>query len=402
MRWAMPLFKPIFAGICCALGLAWLAWSDASLGGRRAALVDACASPRPLKTYPLRGFRVDAESRIALLRRVANAVILKSFTAGHIHALRLLNLARATPRFEALADYERCLRWMTDSPSYTRSGSLLPLVIDTPHGAGYRTRVRDRGGVASPQDELLGGMTHVDKVLSVLGELGVPLSYRVVTDSGATYPLAAVLEDSLQRHHARREPEWSFVAYCEYLGRRTWTNDWGETFDLDQLLRRLLDQEPGAGPCLGGHRMYALAKACAAAEGSEGLFDPATIRRVEDHLRAASRALEASQAVDGSWGRDWPGPMAAPAPPIVEGPDAAPMESLTATSHHLEWIAIAPPRLRPPDPIVRRAADHLLRRLSTRATGEFCFNQGLLPTTHAVRALLHLSDDNGQGQEAIP
>lgn len=58
------------------------------------------------------------------------------------------------------------------------------------------------------------------------------------------------------------------------------------------------------------------------------------------------------------------------------------------TGHILEWASICPPELRPPDPVLRRAAQACLNTLKARPE---IFSNQYAGATHAVRGLFQLS-----------
>ncbi len=361
----------------------------------RPSLREAPAQPAPLLLHPLPGYVLESEFGKDLLRLAARACEAKGDTSYHIHALRLLEIARRElPGEPAEAYFEDCLSMMLDHRRFERMVSELPILRSTVHGAGYRThaKARPRGLTAS----MPGGMTHVDKPLSVFGELGLSLSTAIHTTEGEDLTLADVLEDSLQRYHAGREVEWSFLAYCDYLGSQDqWSNRRGERHSMRDLLARLLNQTPLEGPCLGGHRLYALAKGLASRHQPEPPFTESEYASIRQALQDASVRLTATQRRDGAWDHRWSDSLA---DDEILPPDGRwDADGLTATSHMLEWFAIADSDCRPAADVMHRAVRYLETRL--RSDAEFCFNQDLGPTTHAVRALFHLSESRPRPEE---
>lgn len=373
---ASRMVLALFVLLLCGSAVALVCWRSQSAGdtptemppaeSEEKALQDWHAVPVRLQTFPVTGFTVDPAFRCKMLQEVADWSVAKDMAeaAVAVHALRLHALALNTADCTDKGFYERTLAILTDDREYREHGRRIPLLVDTPHGAGYRTRFgRMADSPASPTESMLEGMTHVDKVLSVLGELAVSLDYRVVTNTNTEYPLAAILEDSLQRFHAERELEFTLIAYCDYLNQRSWKNLRGETHTIDDAIGILLDRGPSRGPCLGTHRVYAIAKFCMRRRRTPEFAGEETRRRAEEYLREISRCLVASQYSDGSWAAGWYRPMA-PAEPVTSENDVTRYKNkIRVTGHMLEWMAIVPPDLRPPDENLVRAAKYLEGRL---------------------------------------
>lgn len=119
----------------------------------------------------------------------------------------------------------------------------------------------------------------------------------------------------------------------------------------------------------------------------ESILDSSTRRDVAAYFREVSKALVRLQKPEGYWPTPW-----------IEGGEEPPLDLepndstargekirfLTGTGHHLEWIALAPPELRPPDDAVERATAFLAEYLCRASVPRFSYNY--LPITHGVRA----------------
>ncbi|MCI0460177.1 MAG: hypothetical protein L0Z62_24765 [Gemmataceae bacterium] len=307
--------------------------------------------------------------------------------AALVHALRLRNLIHGYGTQNEKTFHEFLLRLILNDEEYRRWAPGFPMLYDTPYGATYRTMDRiGRGG------RYVGGMTHVDKVLSALGELGFALTTELVTTSGRRPALADVLEDSLKRWHPERENEWTLLAYCAYLRTQTaWRAADGNQYAVDDVLKAVLKQKH-PGPCFGAHRLYGLARASMRARETPGFFSADLIQEAEQVLKDASARLIRSQHPDGYWLPNWTGD---PRPDSDNPEDATdPRVRVSVTGHMLEWFAIADPDLRPPGREIERAARYIERELLLDP--ERYFNSYLLPgATHAVRGLFHLCEPRG-------
>ncbi len=107
---------------------------------------------------------------------------------------------------------------------------------------------------------------------------------------------------------------------------------------------------------------------------------------IRARLAEASALLANSQSVDGTWNGNW---IAAGAKSKT---NSSRWEALTATGHHLEWIVMAPPELRPPEDRIIKALAYLVAfsktLLSHQETDFF------LPMSHAARAVCLLRGES--------
>lgn len=272
---------------------------------------------------------------------------------------------------------------MLNAEEYRRRSFSLPMLYDTPYGAAYRRAP----GTNEPTGFYIGGMTHVDKVLSTLGELGIGLTAELVTEACTHRVLSDVLEDSLKRWHPERESEWTLVAYCSYLQlQRTWISADGREWSVDDVLGTVM--RATRSPCFGTHRLYGIARACMRARQTPGFFTQGLVAEAEHYLQKVSAELALTQLGDGSW-----------RPPVAD--DSTPRGTpdfddhdlrLQVTGHLLEWFAVADSDLRPPSSTVEKAA-HYIKRELLRYSTHTSFKSHLLPAvTHAIRGLCNVRD----------
>lgn len=361
--------------------------------GDSTALLDRHVVPVPLQTYPLKSFQLAPTVGSRLLSDVVSASVSKNMgdPAVAVHALRLrgYGLDVLPPNEKEFFNDE--LKLLTDDRHFREFGSGLSMLVETPFGAGYRTRsrasTRFSGSVSAIAE---GGMTHVDKVPSVLGELGIGLDYPIVPVSNQTMTVADVLEDSLQRFSFERELEFSLIAYCCYLHQASWTTRHGTTHSVDEIAERLLERPAEDGVCLGTHRIYAIAKYSIWARRFSDISSPEIRSRCEAYLTRVSKLLADCQAKDGAWDGNWYVGFSQTAMPLIKDQVGQYADKFRATSHMLEWFAIVPPELRPPDETISRAIDFIIGQIEVNRNE--IFNSQLLPATHAVRALLNLSE----------
>lgn len=356
-----------------------------------AGVADRAAAPAPLALRPVRGFHLTPADREELLAHTTRWVGAKSVDTGVlIHAVRLNGLLTPADPQPRVHLYRDLLDAVLHDDVYRVVHGGLPLLFETPYGVGFRSQPLEHVGKENPFAlDGAGGMTHVDKVLSTLGELGYPLTTPVTPRGGRKFTLADVLDDSLARWHPDRENEWTLLAYCDYLrDQREWATAAGARRSVDEVLRAVLDRK-AVSPCFGTHRLYGLTKAIVRGRATPGFFSPALLAEAEHELRAVGQTLVARQWADGSWA-----PVRAGVPevrPAGQATDDDYRSRLVITGHMLEWFAIAPDDVRPPAAVIVRAAEFTRRELLARPEA-YMNSHFLNPTTHALRALCHLSD----------
>ncbi len=333
--------------------------------------------PHPLTTYPINSYKLDLATRTLLVERTFMPY--KWDLGMGLHALRLLRCVEAN-------SYNISYNYRDLVAIYTRQSSMkedlnitYPVIIDTLYGINY----------ISSQQPFTSSQPHVDNFLAEFGELGIPLSQPIASDS-QELALIDCLGDSMMRANEKKELEWTIPAYCSYLRHHSsWVGAKGRKLSVDLLATRLLDKQPGVGPCVGTHREYALARLASAARETKGFISDRTAARVNDELRKISATLLRTQKSDGSWSPRW-FDLSDSDQNTNENSHINIIHNLDATAHILEWSSICPPDLRLSDDRLIRAAHfctvHLLE--STRL-----FHSTYTGSTHAVRAVLQLSSN---------
>ncbi|MFV0443212.1 MAG: hypothetical protein ACK5Q5_06550 [Planctomycetaceae bacterium] len=358
--------------------------------GTGRALLSRTGLPPALHVFPIAAFTVEHPTRRRLLDTMVSTAAAKdiAYESIAVHLLRLDNVARSTKDFEHQWIFDDTFALLTDDRQYQRYGTRLPLLVDTPFGVAFRTHPQQDGNAAVTM-EMVGGIPHVDKVLSLLGELGYSLETPLTSHSGGHYTVADVLEDSLQRFSYQRELEWSLIAYCDYLGsQHSWRASSGEVVSVSDIVDRLLARAEDRGACRGTHRVYAIAKAHVRELRQPGFLTPDVASRAKDYLHDLSIRLEDCQSPDGSWGPDWN--QAGSAVGDAEMGTSTESERMLVTGHMLEWMAVVQNDSRPSQQVIHRAACFVLDRLAAEP-GKW-FNEQFFPATHALRAIVHLSD----------
>jgi hypothetical protein len=345
--------------------------------------------PLSVRSFPLSQSAVsEADLNTLLYHTQLGIKVPKKLSVGDLlHSLRLWKIPKDLPTVPSLALRHPEVTHVTPAQIvnviltdrayvdfYGDMGESNPLFFRTPAGLG----VLRANGTGSP-----GGEPHVNKLLQVLGECGFPLNQTVRTAFGE-YCIEDILRDAVYRFSINQELEFSATAFANYLPPdRSWVNKFGDKYSFDDLALRLIERSPGEGACYGIHVLFALT-VMQSADDIYGIFsDPVRIK-VRRHLTSRSRLLERTELIAGGWDKHWGGSEG------VESPFSEPalLEYVRVTGHHLEWIALASPEYRPPEPVIRRAIAGVVQALKSMSFEQFM--EGYGPCSHAVRAIMLL------------
>jgi hypothetical protein len=227
---------------------------------------------------------------------------------------------------------------------------------------------------------------HCDQLLEVAAEIGLAAESPVHPSGGQAGTLNDVIRDSLRSFVIDQELEFTAIAYSRWLPPEDhWTNRFGESTTFDQLAEALLKRPIGQGACYATHVPYALVSILRAND-SHRIISSATTERIEKRLRDLSGLLERSQAENGGWFADWAESARASSKNPPDG-----LECIYVTGHQLEWIALAPDRVRPPRKTVAKAARLLTELILQDDATTLSNSDNYAPFSHAARALMLLN-----------
>lgn len=247
--------------------------------------------------------------------------------------------------------------------------------------------------LGSPDAEANRGEGHYGQLLMVLGEAGVPLDTPVTTASGRTGTVADLLQDAVMRFAwTRRELDFIACALALWLPpERTWTDQFQNRYSFDELVDHLLAVPWGKGSCGGCHLPYAVVTILSV-DGQFELLSPEVRDRALRRLGDLSALLERTQRGEGGWDKSWAGKEMEGQLYIYDDPL---LDRITVTGHHLEWIAMAPPSVRPSKETVARAVSAMaedvdaLPPFDPRPLVGRLFKT-MLPCSHGAKALCML------------
>ncbi|HUE15133.1 MAG TPA: hypothetical protein VMR25_13265 [Planctomycetaceae bacterium] len=221
-----------------------------------------------------------------------------------------------------------------------------PLVFRSPFGWEVRQRTPSEGAHRSEFEY------HLDQLLAACAEVEAPLGLSIDTESGAV-TIGELLDASRRNFERSQELYWTLVAYCGYLPEEAhWTNRFGESCSYESMVGDILSKSPDEGSCGGTHKQYALAYLLSRSASGD-ILTADLRRRCEDYLRRSSETLENTQLANGAWSPSWAklADAESGSEPLVFTVE----QLVRITGHHLEWICLAPRRLRPSDSAVSAA-----------------------------------------------
>lgn len=186
------------------------------------------------------------------------------------------------------------------------------------------------------------GQGHADQWLAVLAQADLSLNQTIIAD-GRTYLMQDLLEQVQLDVPYNPEQEWSWtlIGLTEYISTsKTWTAGDGDTWSVERLVGKELEQVIETSACGGTHRLIGLSMALNKRR-SEGAKLDSLWRRTEDLLMNAVDIARTFQNGDGSFSTNYfqrPGISA----------DSANL--LATTGHTLEFLALTlpPDQLREP------------------------------------------------------
>jgi hypothetical protein len=119
------------------------------------------------------------------------------------------------------------------------------------------------------------------------------------------------------------------------------------------------------------------------ADEQEKVLNEKARMAILNRLREFCHALEKSQAVSGYWDRSWHTELA-----VSEKIEKEEVEWVRSTGHHLEWLALAPPDIRPSPAHLTKALSFTIRALKNVPRFQFSEAMVFNPYSHAGRAVL--------------
>lgn len=214
---------------------------------------------------------------------------------------------------------------------------------------------------------------HPGQLLAILAQSNVPADQPLTVD-GKQFTVRDLIAHEQRDCRSGTELTFKLIAFSHYLSPDArWTNEAGEKWDMQRLLREELSQPVPKGACGGTHRLMAM---------SFSLY------QLERHgMEPVGEWLNAARTLDGYVQRAFSlqNPDGGFSTEFFDGPgrDADPIKRLYATGHILEWLCfqLHPDQLR--QPRVTAAVDHILDIMLNAPN----FDLDVGPRGHALHAL---------------
>lgn len=238
-------------------------------------------------------------------------------------------------------------------------------------GNGLRLLHLHEGELRTGEGKGLQG--HSCQLLAILAQANVPVT-QSITIEGKSFTVANLIEHEQRNCRSGAELTFKLIAFAHYLEPdATWTNDQGERWDIQRLIREELAQTVQEGACGGTHRLMA--------------YSFALLQLERRDLQPAGEWLKAARLLDGFEQRAYKlqNPNGGFSTEFFDGPgnDADPMKQLYSTGHILEWLAFSLPGERLREPRIAAAADRVLDLLLEAPD----FEVDVGPRGHALHAL---------------
>jgi hypothetical protein len=238
-------------------------------------------------------------------------------------------------------------------------GDVRPFLISTRNGARFSEVSWSPSVQESNTRE-----SHQGQALSILGELGIPLTTPLTTFHQAG-TLQEVLDDTIANFNDDLEPYWLALSLLLYMPDSPgWQNKYGHQFSFDELLLRLLAVPDPSGPCGGTHTLFVCAVALQISSEHPNTISHSVRERLERRLVSAAAKLADGQRPNGSWGRDWCAQARQQRKASHIALQEARAEEVWITGHHLEWLAITPTEFRISDERMSAAARYVVREMA--------------------------------------
>lgn len=349
-------------------------------------------TPRPLTFYPLLNHKIDDLNLFKCLNVAVPPQEFLTFPLSlSIHLLRLWGIT-ASFDYPAAADGTLDLKWgelmlglLVDDTLHARfaKSSFEHLLVPSDFGVMVRT-TRDAG---MGQEW---AATHPGILLSVAAELGLPSSYSLNVYQRPNSQLSDAIQDEARRIDYSVELEWQAAGLTRYIDipfSSSWRSKCGKSIDMDSIAMQLCNMATGQGACRGAHVPFSLCGLLTTGRQDRVVSDK-VIQVIESRLRMTSDRLEKTQLTDGAWNTDW-------AEDSTETSNDRPftwgggeIDKISMTGHHLEWMAICPPELRPSTYTIMKSMRYLAQ--SIQVQGYLAIQDDwhlFLPLSHAVKAL---------------
>jgi hypothetical protein len=188
---------------------------------------------------------------------------------------------------------------------------------------------------------------HINQTLALICMSNFPLEHEFRVEGGGTVTMQDMVNTAKATVNSREEITWTLwflTHYCDQMS--TWTNNEGEAWSLERLVKEQVDARVIGAPCGGCHQLFALAYARNAYLVQHGELRGAWFE-ADQKLQGRISAAMQMQNGDGSFSSDY----------FKSRKSAVDLdERIRTTGHMFEWLMMALPSSRLEEEWVRRAA----------------------------------------------
>lgn len=214
---------------------------------------------------------------------------------------------------------------------------------------------------------------HPGQLLAILAQSNVPID-QPMTIEGQSFTVRDLIEFEKRDCRAGMELTFKLIGLAHYLEPdATWTNESGEKWDFQRLIREELKQPIHEGACGGTHRLMA--------------YSFAVFQLEKRQLPLVGEYLNAARTIDGYVTRAFrlQNPDGSFSTEFFEKSSAENDRTRRcySTGHILEWLAFTLPQEKMTDPRVTAAVDYLLQLMLSAP--DYQLDVG--PRGHALHAL---------------
>jgi hypothetical protein len=249
-------------------------------------------------------------------------------------------------------------------------------------GTCNRQRLLYLNGDRPVADQGPGVQGHDGQFLAMLAQSRVNVNYGLKV-GGRDFAVSDLVESEKLGCRSRSELTFQLIGLVHYLpSDAEWKDSYGETWNIERLIREEIAQPILGATCGGSHRLFGLAYAVRKREQRDEPID-GEYRRAQSYMNDYHKYTYKLQNDDGSFSTDYF---------RGRGSDSSLDERLRTTGHVLEWLAFSVPEEQLTDPRMMKAVDYLTKLLLVGSNRRWEIG----PQGHALHGLVIYRDRAGK------
>ncbi|WP_139228331.1 hypothetical protein [Planctomicrobium piriforme] len=216
---------------------------------------------------------------------------------------------------------------------------------------------------------------HVNQTLAIISMCDVPTTHVFRTGDGRSVTMADMIRNAQMTVNSQEETTWTLWFLTHYLDQETtWTNNQGQRWSMESLVRIQTAASPYNAPCGGCHGLFALAYARNAYMQKHGQLRGSWLE-ADQKLQQYIAAAQSMQNRDGSFATQFF---------KARGYSNDFNERIKSSGHMLEWLLVALPKKRLEEPWIRNGVQTLANDLIKNASAPADCG----PLYHSLHALI--------------